>query len=122
MAAILIVDDEPAIRKLLAVMLQGQSHAVYQASNGVEALKVLESKSVDLMIIDIIMPEQGGIETIMKAREKNQDLKIVVISGRVSVDNDAFQNLIKQYKVDRVFDKPFDKNVVNHAVMELLEE
>lgn len=121
MAAILIVDDEPAIRKLLAIMLQEQGHAVYQAANGLEALDTLESKSIHLMIIDIVMPEQGGIETIMKAREKSDDLKIIVISGRVSIDNDAFQNLVKQYKVDRVFDKPFDKDVINQAVLDLLD-
>jgi DNA-binding response OmpR family regulator len=119
MAAILIVDDEPAIRKLLAVMFQEQGHAVYQASNGVEAINVLASKTIELMIIDIVMPEQGGIETIMKARENNDSLKIIVISGRVSVDNDAFQNLVKQYKVDRVFDKPFDKDVIYTTVLEL---
>ncbi len=120
MAAILIVDDEPAIRKLLAMMLQDQGTAVYQAANGLEALDILETKSIELMIVDIVMPEKGGIETIMKAREKNENLKIIVISGRVSIENDAFQNLVKQYKVDRVFDKPFDKAVIHKAVQELL--
>ena len=120
MAAILIVDDEPAIRKLLAVMFQDKKHAVYQASNGVEALDILESKAIELMIIDIVMPEQGGIETIMKAREENTDLKIIVISGRVSIDNDAFQNLIKQYKVNHVFDKPFNKDEIYKTVMDLV--
>lgn len=114
------MDDEPAIRKLLAVMFQDKKHAVYQASNGVEALDILESKAIELMIIDIVMPEQGGIETIMKAREENTDLKIIVISGRVSIDNDAFQNLIKQYKVNHVFDKPFNKDEIYKTVMDLV--
>jgi len=121
MAAILIVDDEPEIRKLLTTMFQDHGHAVYQAATGIEAIDTLESKPIDLMIIDIVMPEQGGIETIMEARESNHDLKIIVISGRVYVDNDAFQNLIKQYHVDRVFDKPFDRNEIFSAVTELID-
>lgn len=119
MASILITDDEPAIRKLLTVMFKDAGYVVYQASNGVEAMRVLETKKVDIMIIDIVMPEKGGIETIMQVREKHPDLDLIVVSGKVSIENDAFQNLIKQYKVFRVFDKPFEKEDIFDAVEEL---
>jgi DNA-binding NtrC family response regulator len=119
MASILITDDEPSIRKLLGVMLKDAGHIVYQASNGVEAMRILDAKKIDIMIIDIVMPEKGGIETIMQVRENHPDLDLIVVSGKVSIENDAFQNLIKQYRVYKVFDKPFEKEDIFSAVEEL---
>ncbi len=122
MASILISDDEPAIRKLLSVMFTDAGHIVYQASNGLEAIKVLEEKKVDVLIIDIVMPEKGGIETIMQVRDGHPDLELIIISGRVSIDNDAFQNLVKQYRVHKVFDKPFMREDIFECVRLLLEK
>jgi DNA-binding NtrC family response regulator len=121
MASILISDDEPAIRKLLSTMFSEAGHIVHQASNGIETLKILDSKKVDVLIIDVVMPEKGGIETIMQVRDKYPDLELIIISGRVSIDNDAFQNLVKQYRVHRVFDKPFKREAVFSCVRDLLE-
>ena len=66
---ILVVDDEPAIRKLLRANLEKSGFDALAAGDGAEALKLVERESPDLMVLDIIMPRMDGIETCRRLRE-----------------------------------------------------
>jgi CheY-like chemotaxis protein len=120
MARLLIVDDEPSIRRIIQLMLKNSGHELFTASNGREAMQILNKEPIDLILLDVVMPEQGGLETIMQIRNGYPDVKLIIISGKVPVDNDAFRNLIEQYGVARVFDKPFEKEDIMQAIDELL--
>jgi len=78
--SILIVDDYDQIRNLLRRILQGAGYEVFEASNGRQAIKWLGENAADLVITDLIMPEQEGLETIQFLRSERPNLKIVAMS------------------------------------------
>jgi CheY-like chemotaxis protein len=81
-ATILIVDDEPEVRTVVAEFLEDFGYRVLQAENGAEALDQLrDNPAVRLMITDIRMPEMSGIELADLATERNPTLKVILISG-----------------------------------------
>ena len=79
--SILVVDDYDQIRNLLRRILQGGGYEVFEASNGRQAIDWLRKNGVDLVITDLIMPEQEGLETIQFLRNERPDLKIIAMSG-----------------------------------------
>jgi CheY-like chemotaxis protein len=78
---ILVVDDEPGVRKLLRNVLAGVGYEVLEAENGKEAEHQIEACGIDLAIIDLAMPEQDGIETIRALRRVRPQLKVIAMSG-----------------------------------------
>jgi len=81
-ATILIVDDEPEVRTVIAEFLEDFGYRVLQASGGSQALcRLHDNPAVRLMITDIRMPEMSGIELADLATEQNPRLKVILISG-----------------------------------------
>jgi CheY-like chemotaxis protein len=62
MATILVVDDEPMLLRLCTTMLKRGAHRVLTAGGGKEALHLLETNSIDLALLDVVMPEMNGVE------------------------------------------------------------
>ncbi len=83
---ILVADDEPAVRQVLRdlIIALGQEYTVYTAADSFEALKLIQSLSLDMALIDIFMPGLNGFELIKELRGKYPHLKIVVITGQPS--------------------------------------
>jgi two-component system KDP operon response regulator KdpE len=78
---ILVVDDEPEIRKTVAASLQAQGYEVYAAANGEEALNLAAISPPDLVILDLMMPVMDGMETCRRLRAWT-DVPILVLSAR----------------------------------------
>lgn len=81
MTQVLIVDDDPFFRDMLEEMVKRDGHQVQTVSNGKEALAAIEQQAPDLLITDILMPEQDGIELIMQLAEREIQVPIIAISG-----------------------------------------
>ena len=101
---ILIADDEDLIRTSLSRFLIRRGHSVHAAVNGVEALEILKDKEINLIILDLLMPEKNGFDVL---KEMNQFLPVIVISafsGPLEVDShsDMFPLMIGFIK------KPFE--------------
>ncbi len=81
---ILIADDDPAIRNLLTLELRDEGYEVISAENGEQALTILGENQVDLIILDIMMPEKDGWEVCkaIRDREYGTRQKIVMLTGR----------------------------------------
>lgn len=75
---ILVVDDEPDILEFMTYNLRKENYEVYQANNGVQALKLAKEHQPDLIILDIMMPEMDGIETCRLLREQNEFSKTLI--------------------------------------------
>ncbi len=86
MISILVVDDDDTVRFVLRKMLESAGYEVREAPNGRVAMEELDRRIADVMITDIFMPEQEGIETIRAARKTFPGLKIVAISGAAGED------------------------------------
>lgn len=83
---ILIVDDDKEIRDLVSLYLEGEIFYTDKASNGEEALKKLEEKNYDLVILDIMMPKKDGMETLMEIRKKYKMPVIFLTAKNEEID------------------------------------
>ena len=78
MKKILVADDEMAIRLLYSEELKEEGYEVFTASNGREALEIVEKEPLDLVILDIKMPEMDGIEALRQIKEKKPNLPVLL--------------------------------------------
>ncbi len=83
--SILVVDDEPGVRTLVARMLRGRGFEVMEARNGLEAVQVygFYHSEIKLVITDIDMPVMDGLEAITRMKEIDPDVHVLIISGRL---------------------------------------
>jgi DNA-binding response OmpR family regulator len=81
MPRILIVDDDPAIRKFIKANLEARDYEVLQAADGEEGLKLVEMEMPDLILLDIMMPKVNGFEVCLRLREWNE-IPIIILSAR----------------------------------------
>ena len=102
---ILIVDDEPAIRGLLTEFLTGLGFKTAFGCNGLDAVEQVRKFNPHLLIIDLVMPEQEGIETIRALRVTRKDLKIIAISGAFA---GQFLRTAELLGANAVLPKPLD--------------
>jgi CheY-like chemotaxis protein len=81
MASILIIDDDTSIRRVVRAALERAGHHVAEAGNGAEGMQRYRMAPADLVITDVFMPDQDGIETIQQLREEFPAARILAISG-----------------------------------------
>ncbi|KQL54909.1 DNA-binding response regulator [Heyndrickxia shackletonii] len=101
---ILIVDDDKDIRNLISVYLENEGMYTQKVEDAIEALKLLEEKEFDLIILDIMMPNMDGIEACMKIRQE-RNMPIIMLSAK-SEDIDKIQGLASG--ADDYLSKPFN--------------
>jgi two-component system nitrogen regulation response regulator NtrX len=118
-ATILIVDDEKNIRRTLRMVLEEQGHTVIDAATAEDALVVLSSEEVDLLILDVRLPGISGIELLEKTREKPslESLPVIMISGHASVAEAVHA---VQLGATDFFEKPLDRDRVLVSVTSAL--
>ena len=86
-ASILVVDDEAGIRESLEVLLGFENYVVKTAANGEEGLNFLDRETFDLMLLDLALPGQSGLELLPQFKERQPDLPIIMITAYGTVDN-----------------------------------
>lgn len=104
---ILVADDDPAILAAVRVSLEAAGFEVSEASDGLAALRLCRTQSVDLVLCDVFMPNQDGLETISVLRQQNPSVKIVAMSGGGSVWTDGLLATAQELGASAVLHKPF---------------
>lgn len=112
---ILLVDDEVEIRELLKIYLANYGYVIFEANNGLDALSILESNDIDLLLVDIMMPKMDGIELVKRVRTESGIL-IILMSAK-SADMDKISGL--QVGADDYIVKPFNPMEVVSRVQAL---
>jgi DNA-binding NtrC family response regulator len=122
MACILVIDDDIAIRSVLLLLLERQGHQTIVAENGRRGLNILETRDVDLLIIDIFMPEMDGLETIRLVRQIKPALPIIVMSGGAQLLGSMPDYLLMAMKLGAIESvrKPFKPDALVAAVASCL--
>jgi len=117
---VLIVDDDPKVRRTLRAILEASSHSVLEATNGREALQLIEQHHPDLMIVDIVMPEMDGLETIRMLRRKGLRMPIIAMPMRADSTAKRYSEFAKSFGADDVLLKPFADTDVLDVVARVL--
>lgn len=120
MSRILVVDDDVEIRETLKRLLSLVGYEVEVAGDGRLANKQLEAASFHLMITDIVMPNQDGVENIMQARQNYPEMKVIAMSGGGYVQTKTYLKVAESLGADAVFYKPFKSLEMLAKIRELI--
>lgn len=121
MAHIIVVDDEEQIRNMIQKILTGEGHEVSVASDGEEALALINSLKPDLVITDILMPQKGGLSLILDLQKEGESPKILAISGGGKDGRLCFLSTARTFKGVKTLKKPFSVPELAKTVTEMLE-
>ena len=125
MASVLVIDDDPAVRTTIKLILEREGHAVAVAPDGRAGLAALDAGGISLLICDIFMPGMDGLETLREVRKHRPELPVIVISGSTSIFDalehppDFLEMAVKLGAV-RGMRKPFKPNDLVAAVGDCL--
>jgi DNA-binding response OmpR family regulator len=117
MSSVLVVDDEDAVRRLIRETLGQAGYQVSEARDGKEGLLSYRQTPADLVIMDILMPDQDGLESILTLRREFPAAKIIAITGgsdMIGILN--FLDVAKMLGARRTLQKPFDMKHLLDAV------
>ncbi|VAX22872.1 hypothetical protein MNBD_NITROSPINAE04-701 [hydrothermal vent metagenome] len=120
MAHVMIIDDDQYVRSVVKQMLEAAGYVVTEASSGREGIEKHKENPADLIITDIIMPDEGGLETIMKLKRDYPKIKIIAISGGGRIVQVDFLDIAKNLGVLRTMQKPLERAELLTAVEEAL--
>lgn len=118
---VLVIEDDPQMRRVLKQIIEDKGHDVVVASNGKEGIKRYRANPFDLVVTDIIMPEKEGLETIIELKRDFPDVKIIAISGGGKIDAETYLNMAKDFGVAYTFAKPVEREELLNAVRDLLK-
>jgi len=116
---ILVVDDDPAIRRLFEVLLGGEGNLCTAVGTAEDGLEAAEEHAFDLAIFDLHLPGMSGAEAAFELRRRHEDLPVIAVSGHLDKwDVDDLHDL----GIGKVLAKPFKRDDLLLAVSDMLEE
>ena len=120
MSHILVVDDEPQVRAMLSLFLRKSGFEVSEAKDGDEALRIVSSADIALIILDLIMPGKEGLETLTALRKNGSETKVIAVSGGAKTVSTDFLPIAQKLGADAVLKKPFRNETLLSTIEELL--
>jgi DNA-binding response OmpR family regulator len=116
---VLVIDDDDLVRYTLSRILQSNGYDVVTASDGQRGMVLFRDEYPDVVITDIIMPEQEGIDTIIQLRRERPGIKIIAISGGGRRRNVDYLQMAHSLGADEVIRKPFEAHELLARLTEL---
>ncbi|KAB2336018.1 response regulator [Cytobacillus depressus] len=123
MITVLIIEDDPMVQEVNKqfVMKMEGFKVIGAASNGVEGLEKIQELSPDVVILDVYMPEQDGLETLQQIRSQQESVDVIMVTAandhetvKMALQNGAFDYIIKPFKFDRI-QKALEKYKIYHS-------
>ena len=122
MVTVLVVDNEPGMRKVMRQVLATTGCTVIEAADGGTALKLFRSRVPDIVITDVIMPDMTGIEVIAAMKKERPEVKIIAITGGGRALIMDFLPLAHKAGADATLEKPFRNSDLLDLAVKLLAE
>ena len=120
MPSILIIDDDDSLRDALRRTLHKEGYTIMEASHGGRGLKQLESAAVDVVLLDMFMPEKDGLETIGELRRMHPGIRVIAMSGGGFKGTVDVLHVAKKMGVRRTLSKPFTREELIEAVAQVV--
>lgn len=111
--SILVVDDETRMQDEIEEFLNGREYLVYKAGLPSEAFHIIEKTHIDILILDIKLPEMGGIEVLKRVKARYPDMEVIMISGHGDMST-VIESM--RYGAFEYFQKPFRLPEINQAI------
>jgi DNA-binding response OmpR family regulator len=122
MARLLIIEDDSSYLKLLKIVTERAGHESFLALDGKEGMRLFNQHDIDLIITDIYMPEQDGLETIIEIKSTHPETKIIALSGGGSRGwKDSTLLMAEDLGADAVLAKPFDNAKLIDTIDRLIQ-
>jgi CheY-like chemotaxis protein len=121
MPGVLLVEDDRELREMLKMSLKRKGFSVQEAENGKEAISHFKPLITDLVVTDLIMPEEDGIKVVIRLRELKPTIKIIAISGGGKIGPGSYLNLAKALGADAIYSKPFSIKDLVSKIEQLLD-
>jgi DNA-binding NtrC family response regulator len=121
MANVMVIDDDVAVRGIIAKMLERDGHTVTEVEDGKRALRYFAGEPADLVISDVYMPEMDGIEFLMRLREAFPETRIIMMSGGGVIPMDEVLEASTLLGAVGSLQKPIDMAQLRAAVAEALD-
>jgi CheY-like chemotaxis protein len=118
----LVVDDDPAVRRILTECLQLQDIDVVEAGNGLQAMDAVAAGTFDVIFMDIVMPEKDGIETILDLRKQGTPGRIIAISAHTKFGDMLLLEAARSVGADDFIQKPFNPRDLVLATKKMLSD
>ena len=118
---ILVVDDVEINRKLIKGQIEHQPWRTFLAGNGIEALEILDTVKIDVVLMDIHMPVMDGLETTRKIRQRGDHSDIKIIGSCAILSTDMRDRCLKS-GMDNVVEKPLDMDKLNSTISRLFSD
>jgi CheY-like chemotaxis protein len=122
MAHILIIDDDPPMRRMLRQALEREGYGVIEAQDGHEGLQYYRAAPTDLIITDILMPDKEGLETIMELRQDFPRARIIAISGGTKLGRLNFLAMAQKLGAQYTLQKPFSLQEMLEIIRQALQD
>lgn len=122
MAKVLLIDDDEGVRTSVSRILASAGHETVAAVNGLDGIDALIRARFDVVITDLLMPIQEGIETIQRVRELDPRIPIIAISGEFGRDNFSALDDARMIGADLAVEKPFEVETLLDAVAQVLRK
>lgn len=113
---VVVVDDEPAVRRTIAALLEAMGHAVTEAGDGAAALRIVAEATPDLVVTDLGMPEMNGWEVARAVKAARSTLPVVLLTGW---QDTTPSTQAEREPVDRILGKPVRLDALQQAIAEL---
>lgn len=110
MAKVLIIDDVPGVRRSIAGVLSRAGHHIEEAADGVEGVEVARRTRPDIAVVDMLMPQQDGLETLEQLRSGGLVRKLIAVSGGGALIGAEDALSASRHLADATLRKPFEND------------
>ncbi|MGQ0812330.1 MAG: response regulator [Nitrospiraceae bacterium] len=121
MTTILIIDDEEPVQTVLRHMLEEAGYTVRTSADGRKGLQQFRQDPADLVLLDILMPEKEGLETLLELRREYPTTKVIAISGGGARRDFGYLDSARLLGAHSVLTKPIDRNRLLREIARVLE-